>query len=366
MRKSAVDAVVAAYKAAGSEVMDLLQLSDSDPQGSQMLKTVREAVATVEPPAGKAKAKGRPAAKFATPAKAKSPVASPAASPPQSPRTPSTSPTPAASRTVVKARGPASKSPASKSPTPSSRSPQPHDEVADKTCIFCGKFDKTFDTAGMDVHFWKSCPMLKQCKHCKQVVEVSMLREHWLGECSAKIELKTCPKCKMPKPAADLAEHKAKGACHPPKAGHVLCPLCQADVKDGEEGWKAHLLGGKCTFDARSASARPSRSDGAAIAITVGGTPSAASREEMLKVPTRSRSPSPSRVPSPSPTPKAGAAAAASSKAKSPLGKKAASEGRDEGKKGKVQSPSPTAARAGSRSPAALEGKTSIPRAGKR
>ena len=96
-----------------------------------------------------------------------------------------------------------------------------------------------------------------------------------------------CPKCKLPKPAADLAEHMTKGACQAPKAGYVLCPLCQTSVKDNEEvggtdlrgayhlslriplytcmhthicelsplfsiylfffqGWKEHLMGGKC------------------------------------------------------------------------------------------------------------------------
>ena len=50
------------------------------------------------------------------------------------------------------------------------------DEANDKTCIFCGEFNENFDGAGLDVHYWKHCPMLKRCEKCKMVVEISGYR----------------------------------------------------------------------------------------------------------------------------------------------------------------------------------------------
>ena len=47
------------------------------------------------------------------------------------------------------------------------------DEANDKTCIFCGEYDETFDGQGLDLHYWKHCPMLQRCKRCTMVVEVS-------------------------------------------------------------------------------------------------------------------------------------------------------------------------------------------------
>lgn len=40
-------------------------------------------------------------------------------------------------------------------------------------CQFCNKFDKTFEkTENLDLHFWKDCVMLTECKHCSQVIEI--------------------------------------------------------------------------------------------------------------------------------------------------------------------------------------------------
>ena len=40
----------------------------------------------------------------------------------------------------------------------------------DNTCMFCGELNEKFVKQGFEMHYWKSCPMLKQCNDCKQVI----------------------------------------------------------------------------------------------------------------------------------------------------------------------------------------------------
>ena len=39
-----------------------------------------------------------------------------------------------------------------------------------RLCIFCGEQNDTFNEEGLDIHYWKSCPMLKRCQSCSQVI----------------------------------------------------------------------------------------------------------------------------------------------------------------------------------------------------
>ena len=44
-------------------------------------------------------------------------------------------------------------------------------------CIFCGERDDAFTDEGLDLHYWKHCPMLKRCEHCKQVgFQITLIR----------------------------------------------------------------------------------------------------------------------------------------------------------------------------------------------
>ena len=36
-------------------------------------------------------------------------------------------------------------------------------------CIFCSKKDESFTEDGLDLHYWKHCPMLRRCDECRQV-----------------------------------------------------------------------------------------------------------------------------------------------------------------------------------------------------
>lgn len=88
------------------------------------------------------------------------------------------------------------------------------------TCQFCGREDPSFTPEGLDIHYWKDCPMLIQCQYCQQVIEIASLREHYLAECEAD----------------QITEANQN---LPPKT----CPLCETGIADEtEEIWRQHLL----------------------------------------------------------------------------------------------------------------------------
>jgi len=55
-----------------------------------------------------------------------------------------------------------------------------------RQCQFCGLKDSIFTAAALDMHYWKDCPMLIQCVHCQQVVELMSVMEHLELECEAR------------------------------------------------------------------------------------------------------------------------------------------------------------------------------------
>jgi len=121
------------------------------------------------------------------------------------------------------------------------------DEVSnftvDNICIFCNERNESFTEEGLDVHYWKSCPMLKRCANCKQVVEIATYTDHVLTECEAKSNFGKCPRCSEGIPKPELDQHIADKACNPSKAGTNHCPLCHENISAGEDGWKDHLMG---------------------------------------------------------------------------------------------------------------------------
>ncbi|KAM9350454.1 centrosomal protein of 104 kDa [Symphorus nematophorus] len=115
----------------------------------------------------------------------------------------------------------------------------------DNLCIFCGKKDESFTEDGLDLHYWKHCPMLRRCDECRQVVEIASLTEHLLGECESRSKFSQCPRCSEAVAAEDLTRHVQGPACNPPISGKGSnhCPLCHNNFMPGEEAWKAHLMG---------------------------------------------------------------------------------------------------------------------------
>ncbi|XP_028266761.1 centrosomal protein of 104 kDa [Parambassis ranga] len=115
----------------------------------------------------------------------------------------------------------------------------------DNLCLFCGKKDESFTEDGLDLHYWKHCPMLRRCDECRQVVEIACLTEHLLAECENRSKFSQCPRCSEAVPTEDLSGHIQKAACNPPMSGKGSnhCPLCHHNFMPGEEAWKAHLMG---------------------------------------------------------------------------------------------------------------------------
>eukprot|EP01137_Pigoraptor_chileana_P018822 Opistho-2@78942 len=52
----------------------------------------------------------------------------------------------------------------------------------EKTCIFCAEHNESFTEDALDIHYWKSCPMLTQCMLCKQVSGCVCLAP-WIPTC---------------------------------------------------------------------------------------------------------------------------------------------------------------------------------------
>ncbi|XP_078498758.1 centrosomal protein of 104 kDa [Lissotriton helveticus] len=114
----------------------------------------------------------------------------------------------------------------------------------DNLCIFCGQRDESFTEEGLDLHYWKHCPMLKRCELCKQVVEIASLTDHLLTECDGKDGFGKCPRCTEAVAKEELSEHIKAKTCNPAKPENIgnRCPLCHENFTPGEEAWKFHLM----------------------------------------------------------------------------------------------------------------------------
>ncbi|XP_077371013.1 centrosomal protein of 104 kDa isoform X2 [Festucalex cinctus] len=143
----------------------------------------------------------------------------------------------------------------------------------DNLCIFCGKTDDSFTEDGLDLHYWKHCPMLRRCDECKQVVEISSFTEHLLNECESRFKFSQCPHCSEAVVTEDLTQHIQGSTCKPPISGKRSshCPLCHTNFSPGEEAWKAHLTSiDGCKQNSRRAavSQRTQPAQGRAVANT--------------------------------------------------------------------------------------------------
>ncbi|NXT39268.1 CE104 protein, partial [Pelecanoides urinatrix] len=136
-----------------------------------------------------------------------------------------------------------------KSPQPGAAEiPDDHPSVAnylDNLCIFCGERDESFTEEGLDLHYWKHCPMLTRCEHCKQVVEIASLTEHLLMDCDKKDSFGKCQRCSEALPKDELPKHIKSKTCNSAKPENMAnhCPLCHDNFSPGEEAWKSHLMG---------------------------------------------------------------------------------------------------------------------------
>lgn len=114
----------------------------------------------------------------------------------------------------------------------------------DNLCIFCGERNDSFTEEGLDLHYWKYCPMLTRCEHCKQMLEISSLTEHLLSDCDSRDSFGKCPRCREAVPRDQLPRHIKSRICNPAKPENVAnhCPLCHENFPPGEEAWRSHLM----------------------------------------------------------------------------------------------------------------------------
>jgi len=105
-----------------------------------------------------------------------------------------------------------------------------YDDDEDFVCHFCGRRDMSFTQEGLDIHYWRECPMLIECDVCKQVIEISTFRTHLREECEKGAIARAA--------ARDMQPNQ--------------CPLCRADVGRGEDAdWWNHLLRVGCARNPR-------------------------------------------------------------------------------------------------------------------
>ncbi|XP_061701087.1 centrosomal protein of 104 kDa isoform X2 [Syngnathoides biaculeatus] len=145
----------------------------------------------------------------------------------------------------------------------------------DNLCIFCDKTDDSFTEEGLDLHYWRHCPMLRRCDECRQVVEIAGFTEHLLNECESRSKFSQCQRCSEAVATEDLTRHAQGTTCKPPISGKDSshCPLCHTNFLPGEEAWKAHLTGREgCKQNSRriAASQRTQPAQGRAAASTKG------------------------------------------------------------------------------------------------
>ena len=139
-----------------------------------------------------------------------------------------------------KKQGPAGKPGPKQGAGGAAAEPEVDEDTLDKTCMFCNEHNDKFNAETLDVHFWRSCPMLSRCSHCSQVVEIAGTTTHLLTECSAQDQFEPCDSCGLAR-EVDGGAHTC--ATTVPAEGETVCPLCDSAVRDGEEGWRDHLMG---------------------------------------------------------------------------------------------------------------------------
>ncbi|XP_066594183.1 centrosomal protein of 104 kDa [Prorops nasuta] len=124
------------------------------------------------------------------------------------------------------------------------------DHKGDKMCIFCLSKGHLYSEEGLNIHYWRTCPMLTRCEACKQVVEISYLNSHLLSECDIRSSYVKCDTCKQAVPERSFDEHTKSGKCTKPIEGFDRCPLCHLLVN--QNNWRDHLMGDQpCTNNPR-------------------------------------------------------------------------------------------------------------------
>ena len=74
--------------------------------------------------------------------------------------------------------------------------------------------DKNFAAQDqLDIHYWKDCGMLTECKHCNQVIEIPSYNAHLLKECDKANDFKQCSRCKESISKNEYDSHVKSKSC---------------------------------------------------------------------------------------------------------------------------------------------------------
>jgi centrosomal protein CEP104 len=92
--------------------------------------------------------------------------------------------------------------------------------------------------------------MLTTCTECKQVIEISTLREHLLDECDFSALFRPCPTCGDAVHERDYDGHVSGRLCSPPNG--LKCGLCHEIIGKDEGAWRRHLVTDGCHANPRS------------------------------------------------------------------------------------------------------------------
>ncbi|KAK0170867.1 hypothetical protein PV328_008662 [Microctonus aethiopoides] len=125
------------------------------------------------------------------------------------------------------------------------------DHRGDKMCIFCLSKGQAYSEEGLNIHYWRTCPMLTRCDSCKQVVEISYLSSHLLNECDQRNNYVKCDTCRQAILEKSFTDHSKDDRCTKPMDGYERCPLCRTLVNQNK--WREHLMGeNPCTNNPRN------------------------------------------------------------------------------------------------------------------
>jgi centrosomal protein CEP104 len=106
----------------------------------------------------------------------------------------------------------------------------------DQTCPFCKRNAPDLKSKQqMDEHYLVDCPMLLQCKHCSQVVEIKNITSHYLHDCSNKANMAQCSNCCEVFISTQLESHVKASRCTAPPDDHLKCPLCHNNVNNTDD-----------------------------------------------------------------------------------------------------------------------------------
>ena len=132
------------------------------------------------------------------------------------------------------------------------------DQSGTKVCHFCQKSNRHF-TEGQkyDMHLYRECAMLTNCRGCAQVIEISKLSNHLVNECSSQNRAyEMCNDCNMYYLKTEIEQHRKKGnhikEASSPEGPHNHCPLCHEDIGPTEFAWKRHLIYIGCSQNERT------------------------------------------------------------------------------------------------------------------